>query len=186
MNHKEIKSVIIKSRESIKYTQDSVVIRQDHFNRGGKKSIALKSLNTGADTLIQIENFHDEVRAMLKVSRPEGYLIRSDDEVLINWLEQSKIEFVSAENLNLKNIYSYHLNRINSSIDEELNNKFPEIRKVKIERIKSEDYIFVNMDQIAAHLIAISLEPQSLFGLVQYDRFQYLLNEKVFPILRVE
>jgi hypothetical protein len=34
--------------------------------------------------------------------------------------------------------------------------------------------------------MTLAFEPQSMINLLQYDRFEYLMKEKVWPVLRVE
>ena len=83
-------------------------------------------------------------------------------------------------------ITQYKIISIKNSLDEELNNKYPIVQKIEVNNLDFEDYYYVPTKQLARNLIILALEPQSMFGLVQYEEFSKLLLSREFPILRIE
>ena len=64
-------------------------------------------------------------------------------------------------------------------------NPIVEVKKVK-NNFKSDDYIFIPVNQLRNNMIVIALEPKSELGLVTYKQFEHLLKKgENFPILRV-
>jgi hypothetical protein len=45
--------------------------------------------------------------------------------------------------------------------------------------------IMVSTSQVHSLFLAILLEPESMWGLVKYPAYNFLLQSKVYPILRV-
>jgi len=70
-------------------------------------------------------------------------------------------------------------------IIEESQNWLLQIDKKKVE-VNFQDYYFVSTSQIDVYKIVTAFEPQSMYGLVNYGNFEYLINNEKFKILRVE
>ena len=70
---------------------------------------------------------------------------------------------------------------------EELDINTPLVELKDAAGIKDDSYFFVPLNQIHSNMLVLILDPQSMTGLVQYEKFSYLLNEKSsYPILQVD
>jgi hypothetical protein len=61
------------------------------------------------------------------------------------------------------------------------------VEETKPKDIPLSDYRFVplELNQMKRNTIVTAFEPQSMLGLVQYERFRYLIQEDTYPVLRV-
>lgn len=185
-NVNEIKDIVNNSREELlRLNQDSVILRQEHFGSTAKK-LTLNSIRSGEDTLIYLDKFHNNVYPILKVAAPKAYLVDKQEVNLVNWLNKHYINFNNYSYNNDDKITQYKIISIKNSLDEELNNKYPIVQKIEVNNLDFEDYYYVPTKQLARNLIILALEPQSMFGLVQYEEFSKLLLSREFPILRIE
>jgi hypothetical protein len=164
---------------------DSVAIRMEHTKGDNPIELTLRSIYTGNDTLITVNNFHTKVIPTLKVDKPKGYLIPKDDTLLVEFLDNHNITYEDADDKNFNYVLQYKVGEVNESVDEELENYYPLVNLEPVNFVNNE-YYFVSTSQLHSNMIVIAFEPQSMYGLVQYSRFNYLLNaESSFPIYRV-
>ncbi len=164
---------------------EAVAIRMEHVPDGRKLALLLESASTGKDTLVHVEEYHPVVEARLFVERPLAYLLPKNDSLLMQLLEKHRIR-MEDDLPPESSVWAYHINEISMSVDEEIENRFPAVAKVRVEANLS-DYVIVPVNQIKSNFLVLSFEPQSMIGLAQYEKFSYLLEAgKSFPILRVE
>jgi len=165
---------------------DSVAIRLDHFQGDEPLYYPLLSYETGKDSVFFIEKYYSVVKPTLNVHKPKGYLVPQNDSLLVGWLKRSG--FYYEENFQLDGaLMQYKLGEISTTNDEGIENKWVDVQKLK--RENSTDvlkYYYVSVNQVYAYKIITALEPQSMYGLVYYPEFEYLLDNDYFPILRVE
>lgn len=184
-NKSAIMQAVTNARTDLLRTDKPVSIRQDHFKGDKELSYSLLSLKTNKDTVFRVEEYHSVVRSLLDVLPPKGYLVPKKDEMLVNWLMRSNFKF--AKNLpEGSQLYAYRIIALKKSIDEELENLYPEIEKTSAPIPDPESYYFVPTGQIYQHKIITALEPQAMYGLASYPEFGYLLQNEFFPIIRVE
>jgi hypothetical protein len=82
---------------------------------------------------------------------------------------------------------AYLIEKIKKSVDEELENKYPELSKEKIGIKNPSNYFYVPLNQLHKNMLVTAFEPQSMLGIVQYEEFEYLLKEgERYPVFRVE
>ncbi len=183
----EIKKIVSESRaKMLEYNlSDSVAIRMEHISNSDAYPFQLRKVGTEKDTVIQVDNFHNIVKPLLKVSLPFGYLIPQNDEKILAVLEKHNVAMTKNFPKEIS-FERYYIEKLNESVDEELKNRYPEVRTEKINSIDKEDYYFVPITQIKSNLLVLALEPQSMLGLVQYKDFDYLLRENTsYSIIRV-
>ncbi len=181
-------------KQIVKYTRknllsynanDSAAIRMEHIDVKGAYPLKLRKVGAEKDTVIQVDNFHEIVKPLLKVQKPFGYLIPKEDQKLFSLMELHGVE-LREEIPSSVSFQKYFVEKINLSVDEELENKYPEVKVEKLSSLNSADYYFVPTTQLKSNMLVLALEPQSILGLVQYDEFNYLLEEQsYYPILRV-
>lgn len=132
---------------------------------------------------MKISNYHPEVKEILKIKTPKGYLIPKNDSLLIEFVKNHAIKFQNTISVKGK-IYQYEITAKDSILLEGEYIRYPIVSKKLItQNINLDDYIFIPLNQSKRDLIVLALEPQSMVGLVQYERFQYILQKNNYPFL---
>jgi hypothetical protein len=159
----------------------------DHFKGKHALDYPLLSLKTGEDTIFKVEEFHSQVRSLLDVQVPRAYLIPKSDALLVNWLMRSNFKFYHFKLTQSDKIFGYKIVDLSRSIDEELENYYPKVDKIKmVLQGAEEEYYAVPTNQFYKYKIVTALEPQAMYGLINYPDFEYLLQDTTFKILRLE
>ena len=189
-NTSQVVSMVGNARQQLINAQphDSVAIRMEHFPDGNSLVVNILSSKTGNDTIVEISDYHPVVRPTLKVTRPKGYLVPANDSLLVTFLKLHRITYEPYTPNDEHTIKYSQINRIDISVDEELENRFPLVEwfSIKQSNLKC-DYIFVPVKQLHSNFLVTVFEPQSMLGLAQREGFEYLLQEnQMFPILRIE
>ncbi len=184
-NHREIKELVTNARKNI-LSKSDIILQADHFPDGSIFDLPAKSVENLKDTILKISNYHPLIKVILKLNMPEGYLIYKNDSLLIDFLQKHNI-YYSSKIPSKKKIYQYEILKVDSILleGEYLKNPTVERKSIKIDS-EENNYIFIPSNQFKRDLIALALEPQSMVGLIQYEKYVYLLNSKKYPILRVE
>lgn len=188
-NTPEVKLMVEFNRSMLKNEEMPVktAIRIEHINAGQVLQLPLVSTSTGNDTLVEVSNYNYVVIPTLEVETPQGYLIPDTMENLIDLLERQNIEYRRSNSDDISFAKGYFVEKISSSEDEGLENRFPSVAKQDIGIIDPVDYIYVPLQQQSFHKIVIILEPQSMYGIVNTEPYQDLLKEgEMYPILRAD
>jgi len=186
-NSSQIKKLVNEGRNSLrKRSVESVAVQMEHTGNG-KKELNLLSIKTGKDTTIEISNFHTEVETILAVRKPLGYLVPKNDPELISLLQKHDIKMLEYKRISSHRIRQYYIKKKLKIKLEELDINTPLVELKDAAGIKDDSYFFVPLNQIHSNMLVLILDPQSMTGLVQYEKFSYLLNEKSsYPILQVD
>lgn len=166
---------------------DSIAIRMDHFPGDKPLQLLLNSARTGKDSLVRIQNYHPLVKPTFSVESPKAYLIPRSDSLLVQFIKNHRIKFQDHFE-DPQEVFAYQITSLKKSVDEGLENNFPEVEKIPfgVKNLET-DYLMVSLEQLHSHFLVLTLEPQSQIGLIQYPLFAHLLREsELFPILRVE
>ncbi|MFN3556437.1 MAG: M14 family zinc carboxypeptidase [Bacteroidales bacterium] len=165
---------------------EAVAIRMEHFPGHQPLTMTLTSSRTGRDTLVVEHAYHPMVKATLQVTRPTAYLVPRNMQLLMDFLHLHRISYTDAPDLAHKQCFAYHIESIQASEDEELNNRFAQV----VRRSVSPDpaaYVWVPTAQLHSNFLVSLFEPQSMLGLAQRPGFEELLQQAtLFPIIRVE
>ena len=101
---------LIKSKEG-----DSVAIRMEHVKGDSELKLTLKSVSSGEDSIITVEEYHSVVNPVLIVKKPLGYLIPKDSVNLVEMLKNHDVKFRSfTQKANEKEIQKYYIERIST------------------------------------------------------------------------
>jgi hypothetical protein len=189
-NTLKTKLLIDNARQQLIHAQpgEAVAIRMEHLPDGNPLLLPLTSSKTGLDTLVIVDNYHPVVKSTLDVRRPYAYLIPLADSLLVQFLHLHRIHYHDSFDINSKKIIAHYINTINTSIDEELPNRYPfvSMQSVAPDEIPGQ-YLLVPTAQLHSNVMVSLFEPQSMLGLAQRPGFEYLLREGTrFPILRVD
>ncbi|MCB2196281.1 MAG: hypothetical protein KQH79_10485 [Bacteroidetes bacterium] len=187
-NFDRVYEIVTTAREKnfIPDSTETVSIRMDHFKDDSSLNYPLLSLKTGKDTVFKVEEFHSEVKSLLNVKVPRAYLIPKSDTLLANWLIRSNFDFDTYNLTETDKIYAYKIVDLMRSTDEELENYYPKVEKVSVPNIDSKEYYIVHTNQFYKYKVVTALEPQAMYGLINYPDFEYLLHNDMYKILRLE
>jgi hypothetical protein len=189
-NAGESRSMVEKARQNLREANpgEKVAIRLEHFPDGSTLMLPLTSATTGQDTLLVVENYHPLVQSNLNVNRPSAYLIPAGDYQLMEFLELHQVKYETTTDLTGKTLSRYFIESIETSVDEELPNRFPQVTAQTLDGSElTEEFVLVFTAQVHSNFLVSLFEPQSMLGLAQRPGFEYLLQEgEVFGILRVE
>lgn len=188
-NKVEIKNIIANERKELidNNKEKNVVIRMEHIGDGKQYRLDLLSVTSNKDTSVEVNNFHSIIDKHLSVISPKGYLVNKNDNKLIDWLRRHNIFHEDYIKENGQKIIKYNIKKLKKEVLEEMELYNPEIEKIIVDNLTTEDFYYIPLRQLASNLIILAFEPQSMLGIFQTDQFEYLLREyNEYPILRVE
>lgn len=183
-NNADTIRTMVKRAKATRADRAVTAIQMDHVS-DGEKILKFSSYDGLRDTMIVTTNYHTKVVPLLTVNRPKGYLVRKNDELLKDFLAKHKFNVVQYKSSKHDAVKQYEVEYDSSLVIEEfvIPVKSAKLKQVKI---KAADYLFVPIKQRQAQLLIQAFEPRCMINLLQYERFRYLMKEKVYPILRVE
>lgn len=184
-NAADIKSLVKDEREKINLTGYPVIIRMEHYPDGSSFNLPVTNVENNIETEIEVTNYHPLVKKLLEVTKPDAYLIPSEDSLLISFLQKHDIKYTKEIPPGLT-VQQYEITAIDSI---ELEGEKMIDVKVEVSETKTNelmgDYVLITTSQLRGNLITIALEPQSMLGLINYPQYEYLRNQEKFPILRM-
>lgn len=137
------------------------------------------------DTItVDIDNYYPRVVPERATTMPEGYIVPSDEQELITLLHDHRVEM---QELTGGETYQVEVFTITDFVEEvfESPTMIPEGSFSHTEYQAGEGDVYVPVDQLRGLMVATALEPQSMHGYIQYDRFEHLKTTGEFPIVRV-
>ncbi|MFP4025396.1 MAG: M14 family zinc carboxypeptidase [Thiohalospira sp.] len=189
LNIGEIDHIVKEARNKTKKSNqgEKASIRMDHFQGNDTLRYPLKSVKTRKDTIFMAQEFHNDVKSRLDIDIPKAYLIPVSDTILVEWLKRSNFTFYKYDTNKKDQIFRYKILNLHRSVDEELENYYPEVAYEKINHeFLKEEYFAVPTHQFYKYKIVTALEPQAMYGIANYPYFEYLLFDDYFKIYRVE
>jgi len=166
-------------------SNDSVVVQMDYRYYGSKINLPMRDLKSNIDTLVSML-FSPAVEPLKSVRPPAAYLIPKSRRDIIDLLDRHSIVYttmaqaakIRGEIYTVQNIEQVWLeNKINTRVT--TNSRFSDV-------VLETGDVLVSLDQRAAHMLVIALEPTSMWGIVQYDEFPHLCERgKDYPIIRI-
>jgi hypothetical protein len=185
----EISELVNKVRRDLgdRSEGDSVTVRMEHVAGSISHNLILWSTFTESDTIITVSDFHTQIESEIKLSIPKGYLVPKESNKLIRFLTSHNIQFEEYFVEPHNRIRKYQFLSIDTLVNEELKNIYPEVRLSQLDSFEGKDYLYVPCSQLASLLIVTAFEPQSMLGLIQYPEvFPNVKRLDSFPILRVD
>ncbi len=176
-NKQAIKQMVEEGRNNLIESQpgEKVAIQMEYVKGDEPLHMPLKSVSTGNDTVIVVDEYYPHVEAVLEVEKPTGYLVPAEDEKIVNLLQMHNViitgQFVPEDH----DIYRY------TNVTDPENARLVQLDDLPL----GIGYYYVPINQLHSNMVVLALEPQSQIGLVNYDAFEYLTEEPDYPILRV-
>ena len=122
---------------------------------------------------------------MLKsILLPEKYIIERKDSAIVQLLHRHYIKVEQVKQESQVNVTAYIMDSTSRSEMEEETQPFVSVSSRSMTKtLKPGDFI-IPTNQLQSMLLAIILEPESMWGLTKYEQFGYLLKEKQYPVMR--
>ena len=163
-----------------------IAMRMDHFKGKGELGIPVRMVATQRDTVWQVKPYHGEVRMQKSIRLPEKYIIEQKDSAIVQLLRRHHIRVDEVNQESHVNVTAYTTDSTSrSEIEEETQPLVSVSSRSTTKTLKPGDFI-IPTKQLQSILLAIILEPESMWGLTKYDQFGYLLKEKQYPVLRTQ
>jgi hypothetical protein len=175
---------MVKSAKATRAERAVTAIQMDHVSDGEKK-LKFSSYDGLRDTTIVTANYHTKIIPLVTVTRPKGYLVPKNDELLKDFLAKHKFKAGPYKPAKNDTVKQYAVEYDSSLVIEEFVIPGHKARP-QTTTVKASDYLFVPIGQRQAQLLIQAFEPHCMINLLQYERFGYLMKEKFYPILRVE
>ncbi len=165
---------------------DSVVIHADYTSKSSRNlEISLRRTIDFQDTVQVLTDYRPEPEVLLKVKRPDAYLIEGATGQMLEMLQQHQITF---EILKIKKqflVESFEIQGRDTLHYENRDTIIPNGSFTRLKKAFPAGTILVPTDNIQAIRIVQMLEPMSFYGLSHYDEYQFLNQGKIFPVHRV-
>lgn len=185
----QVKRMVAKARYQLltRPTGDSVAIRIQHRPQGDTLAYTLWDISQQRDTTFFVSHYHSRAEPTLQVAAPEGYLVPANDTRLTAWLKRAELIHYQYKPQPGDKVHAYTIGTIQASEDEGLKNRLPAVTLKPIEPPAAQQYLLVPVRQLARYSIVHALEPQAMYGLVNYKPYQYLLqSNSQYPVLRLQ
>jgi hypothetical protein len=162
-----------------------IAMEMDHFSGKGELRIPVRMVASQRDTVWKVKPYHGEVVLQKSILLPERYVIAGKESAIIKLLLRHHI---SIEEVNQERQITATVYEIDSTVHSEIEEEVQPFVSVTSRRttvtLKPGDVI-VPTNQLQSMLLAIILEPESMWGLTKYGQFSYLLKEKQYPVMRM-
>ncbi|HKK66552.1 MAG TPA: hypothetical protein VJ946_00020, partial [Bacteroidales bacterium] len=138
-------------------------------------------------TVFRVDNFHNEIKALLTVKTPRGYLIRKTDSTLVDLMRNNHFKFEEYQRKRTDVVLGQQILEMNRTKNEGLMTPYPMLMDKFLSKLDPKKYYFVPTNQLRKYKIVIAFEPRSMFGIGFYEEFsEYMKKDTLFPAIRVE
>lgn len=165
---------------------DPVAVRMEHIKGDTQLRLSLKSVYSGNDSLISVDEYHSVVEPKLIVKKPSGYLIPKDSVNLVKMLLDHNVKVEQYKRNSNDRIQKYFIEKVDSILLEELMVPDAVLRIEDASELNSENYFYIPVNQLQSNMLVLALEPQSMVGIIVYDEYRNWLEEgEYYPVIRV-
>jgi hypothetical protein len=184
INSVTIEGLVKTERSKISKSKDPVALQMDYLFDGSKITLNMKTI---ADKDTAATMFYSpKVKLFESVERPEAYVVPASKKNIIELLERNGIAF---KRLNRKEERIVEIYTINNVVGKWMENKptsYVSTTKRISKIIINAGDVIVPLNDDHAIMIAITLEPSSMWGIIQYDEFAELrVKGNDYPVYRI-
>lgn len=181
----DIRSLVQRERTKLLKSRDPVVLQMDYIYEGKKISIPVNVLSSGKDSTVYLD-YAPKPKPLHTVSRPQGYIIPGGELTLIEFLDRHGIQYRKLQKEETHIVEVYKIHSIEKKRMEEKNTYITQVSSSKLRRSFSSGDLVVPLEQLHSTMLVIALEPESMWGLIQYDEFAHLRKTgSEYPIYRI-
>jgi hypothetical protein len=180
-----IREKVHAARAAIPTSRDSIVLLAEYLFSGESMPMPVRTIVGGRDSVIRV--LHRSMPTpLLRTARPAAYVIPAERPELIALMQRHEVKMRTLRKPERMQVEVQTVQRWNKRIFEEDETLFPVITRTTVRREFGAGDVVIPMNQRKAFLIALALEPASVWGVVQYEPFAALRVENTeFPVYRV-
>ncbi|TSA18453.1 hypothetical protein D4R75_11290 [bacterium] len=181
----ELRKMVSAERMRSRTSIDSVVVRMDYQCDGSTINLPMRVLKSNADTMVAML-FSPVVKPLASVRPPAAYLIPKSRIDVISLLDRHGIVYTTVTQPMKKKGEIYAVRQLDQVwMENKTNTRVTTHPRLTDVTLGIGDVI-VSLDQRAGRMLAIALEPASMWGIVQYEEFPGLCEiGKDYPIIRI-
>ena len=162
-----------------------VALRMDHVQGKGELRIPVRLLKTERDTTWLVKPYFGEVKLQKSTVVPETYFIERKDSAIVELLRRHHINVREVPQETEFTVSAFFTDSITQASLEEETQPLVSVSCRQIRKsFKAGDFM-IPTHQLQSLLVAIILEPESMWGLTKYEQFAYLLKQSQYPIFRI-
>ncbi|MFQ6617164.1 MAG: hypothetical protein ACE5QV_00635, partial [Fidelibacterota bacterium] len=196
-NRKEILAIVRSAREELVNGSPEgsgyIYIRMDYFPDPDQKTLTFPvfDLYTWKRVEKPLENYEPLVRIKKSVKRPYAYIFSQKEDNLIQLLRRHQIEMFRLKSDAELEIETYRILHVTPAVEEDKPAVNVDVDVQRQTRRMEKGSVVVKLNQKAANLIPLLLEPQSSWGIAadkvgsKYRFTEYLQEGKEYPIFRL-
>jgi hypothetical protein len=185
LHAEKIKLLVKNEKIKLKESSSPVPLNMNYVCDGSRIDMPMQMLDSGADTMMSLP-FASEVKVLDSAIRPQAYVIPKSIHKVIDFLDRNRIQYIKTKKPYDLSVDIYTILNKRRIWMENKSFSLP-ITNLRNETIQMEPGdIIVPLNQRAGVMLVIALEPNSMWGLSQYDEFDFLCNKgSDYPIFRV-
>ncbi len=165
---------------------DSVAIHADYTAKFSQPlSVILKRTADFRDTTIVLPDYRSTPEALLKVKRPDGYLLEKPDEQIVALLKNHQFNFYFLPSEKKLTVDQFAITGKDTLHFESRDTIIPAGYFQTSEKIFRRGSLVIPTDNDRAAQLVQIFEPKSFYGISHYDEFSYLVNQKFYPVYRI-
>lgn len=172
---------------------DYVYVQMDYFPDSLREKLTFPvfDLYTWHQVEKQLENYEPEVKVIKSVTRPYAYVFSDQQEKLIELFSKHGIMMSRLKSDAELEVESYTLLHLTPGRDEDKPTENVDVVVQKVVRKLKKGSVFVLLNQPAANLIPLLLEPQSTWNIAKersgskYRFKEFLQETREYPIYRI-
>jgi hypothetical protein len=181
----EVRALVQAGIRAVTDSRAPVVLQMDHVPDGSTLNIPVQVLKTGAASTLEVK-YAPSVKALKSVERPAAYVIPAAQTALIAFLDRHGVTYDRVEQPRRQSVEIYTERGDSKAVIEGKNLHIPATRK-RTELISlAPGDVVVPLDQRQGTMLVIALEPESMWGLAQYEEFAALRTPgRDYPVYRI-
>jgi hypothetical protein len=163
---------------------EQVALFMDHYPGSRTLAVPAVTLPGGQDTSWTVTPLRDSVASTLSVMVPRGYVVPRELGAVREILDRNRVEYTVAIGPMKREVTRFEIDSVRVETWEEEEHERPVLRAQRCTLELREGDLIVPTGQLRSKLIVTMLEPDSMWGLVKYPQFRFLLTKGTYPISR--
>jgi hypothetical protein len=165
--------------------EKKVVLCMDHFLGGGAVQIPVRLVPSGRDTVWQIRPLHGDVKPIVTRTLPAAYIVPRELESIIKLFDRHHVQYETVPAERRVEASVYLIDSVQADTLEDEWHPKPFLRTENRTILLRPGDVVARLNQVHSSFLGVLLEPESMWGLVKYRGFEFLLRGKEYPVLRI-
>jgi hypothetical protein len=184
-NNAEIRSLVRSERGGIARATEPVVTQMDYRYEGATINVPVRTLSTNTDSVVSMA-FAPIVKPLESVPRPAGYVIPRSQRAVRMFLDRHGVRYDTVARAERRYVEIYTVVDVAGRWMENKPSTSVRTRKRTAEVSLAPGDLVVPLSQLQGTMLAIALEPSSMWGMVQEEPFAgLLLKGGDYPVYRI-